>query len=413
MIRPYTRFFIFGLLFVIGIFGGIQTGFAEELELRVITPDATILLEARSDSTVVSKVKLGAVLTSESKSGEYYRVDLPPDADGFVVSGFIHQGQVEVVGMAEEAQPAVAAAVAFDSPRKIRVNAEKAEIKEEPVFDSREMGQADRGTELNAVAMVGEWYKVEVASGIFGYIHRIHVETVEEPAPQGYPVQAAAAPQDRPQDTAPTASQSTSALKRKFSLKLTLGFGIGFETFDTGYVKYNTQTGKVLNEVKVSPGGGSSFILDLGYYLTRELRLELGVGIQSSGVFASKGDKVTFSRVPLTLTLLYEFPSPKSWQIYAGGGAGLYNAPEMTFEVGNSNEYIKYDPSFGLHGLVGAVTRSKSGKWFYFGELRYVGVFNYKWKEARSNGLSAIPFSKYREFGGHGIFILFGVGLYF
>ena len=105
--------------------------------------------------------------------------------------------------------------------------------------------------------------------------------------------------------------------------------------------------------------------------------------------------------------------SPKKWRVYAGGGAGLYNAPEINVEVGSGSVNIKYDPSFGLHGLVGAFTRSKSGKWFYFGELRYVGVFNYKWKEARSNGYTGYPPSKFKEFGGHGIFILFGIGLYF
>jgi len=413
MNRPQARFFLFWLLLLIGIFGWVRIGAAEELRLRVITADATIRLEAGFESIVVSKVKLGAVLNSISKSGEWYSVDLPPDADGFVISGFIHQNQVEVLGKADEAQPTAVAA--FDAPRKVRVNAEKAEIKEEPAFDSREMGQASRGTELEAVAMAGEWYKVEVASGIYGYIHQVHVETVGQPAPQAA-LSRDAAPHPPAQPQAATQSgppiPSAADVKRNFSLKLTLGFGIGFESLDTGLNKYNKNTGEVLGDVTVSPGGGSSFMLDLGYYLTRELRLELGVGIQSSGVFAG-GDKVTFSRVPLTLTLLYEIPSPKKWRVYAGGGAGLYNAPEINVEVGNSSEYIKYDPSFGLHGLVGAFTRSKSGKWFYFGELRYVGVFNYKWKEARSNGYTGYPPSKFKEFGGHGIFILFGIGTYF
>ncbi|MGB2905798.1 MAG: SH3 domain-containing protein [Candidatus Aminicenantaceae bacterium] len=412
MIRPKARFILFWFLLLIGIFGWVQTGAAEDLKLRVITADAAIRLEPGPESTVVSKVKLGAVLTSKSKAGEWYRIDLPPDADGFMISGFIHQSQVEVVGKAAESRPAAEAAVAFDAPRKVRVNAEKAEIKEEPMFDSRKMGQAPRGTELNAVAMAGEWYKVEVASGIYGYIHQIHVENIEEPAPQAIPKrEAVPAAQDRPRDPAPAAPQSVAAMKRKFSLKLTLGFGIGFESFDTGFYK---TTGESSKEIIVSPGGGSSFTLDLGYYLTRELRLELGIGFQSSGVSVLKSnDEVTFSRMPLALTLLYEFPSPKTWQIYAGGGAGLYNAPEMRFEVGNDSAHIKYDPSFGLHGLVGAVTRSKTGKWFYFGELRYVGVFNYKWKEARGNGSSFTPIQKYQEFGGNGIFILFGIGLYF
>jgi len=409
MNRPQARFFLVWFLLMIGLFGWVGSAAAEELKLRVITADATIRLEAGSDSIVVSKVKLGAVLTSTSKSGDWYRIDLPRDADGFVISGFVHQNQVEVMGEADAAQPTAVAVVAFDAPRKVRVNAEKAEIKEEPAFDSRGMGQASRGTELEAVAMAGEWYKVEVASGIYAYIHQIHVETVE--LPQAVPArEAAPAPLDKPQDPAPGASQSAAALKRKFSLKLTMGFGYGFERLETNYFR---EQGDNRDPIIISPGGGGHFGLEVGYYVTRELRMELGFGYQNSGVFASNKDEISFTRVPLTLTFIYEFPSPKSYQIYAGGGAGLYNAPEMKVEVGNTNINIKYGSSFGLHGLLGIITRSKSGKWFYFGELRYVGVFNYKWTDATINGYPAIPGSKYKEFGGNGIFILFGIGLYF
>lgn len=404
MQKSQTRILFFSLLLISGIFGLVRSGTAEEVRLRVIAADASIRLAARSGSAVVSKVKLGAVLTSETKAGEWYRVDLPPDEDGYVISGFVHQGQVEVIGEA---------AVVFDAPKKIRVSAENAEIREGPTSGSREMGQAARGTELEAVEMAGEWYKVEVAAGIYGYVHQAHVEAVGQPSPQEYPVrEAAPAPRDKPQDPAPAAPRSTeAAMKRKFSLKLTLGFGFGFEKIETDF--YKTQ-GENTERIDVYPGGGGSFGLDLGYYLTRELKLELGIGYQNSGVFASNKDEVSFTRVPLTLTLLYEFPSPKSFQVYAGAGAGLYNAPEMKAKVGSYSGTIKYGSSFGLHGLVGVLTRSKSGKWFYFGELRYVGVFNYKWTEISENGYSGgIPQQKYQEFGGNGIFVLFGIGFYF
>jgi SH3-like domain-containing protein len=403
MQKSQTRILFFSLLLISGIFGLVRSGTAEEVRLRIIAADASIRLAARSGSAVVSKVKLGAVLTSETKAGEWYRVDLPPDEDGYVISGFVHQGQVEVIGEA---------AVVFDAPKKIRVSAENAEIREGPTSGSREMGQAARGTELEAVEMAGEWYKVEVAAGIYGYVHQAHVEAVGPSSPQEYPVrEAVPAPQDKPQDPVPAAPRSAEGgAKRKFSLKLSLGGGFGFEKIATNFYKIQ---GESSEEIIISPGGGGSFALDLGYYLTRELKLELGIGYQNSGVFASNRDEISFTRMPLTLTLLYEFPSPKSLQVYAGGGAGLYNAPEMKFEVGNESAVIKYGSSFGLHGLVGAVTRSKSGKWFYFGELRYVGVFNYKWTEARANGYSFIPLSKYQEFGGNGIFVLFGIGFYF
>jgi outer membrane protein W len=412
MIRSKARFILFWFLLLIGIFGWVRIGAAEELRLRVITADATIRLEPGSESTVVSEVKLGAVLTSESKAGEWYRVDLPADEDGYVISGFIHQSQVEVVGAAGTSQSAAEAAVAFASPRKIRVNAEKAEIKEEPAFDSREMGQAPLGTELNAVAMAGEWYKVEVASGIYGYIHQIHVENIAEPAPQAIPKrEATPAPQDRPQDPAPAVPPATvAAAKRNFTLKLTVGFGGGFKKIDTH--AHTTKTDGSTDTVTFSPGGGGNFGLDFGYYFTKEFKVELGIAFQSSGVFVSSDQKVSFSRMPLTLTLLYEFPSVKKFKVYAGGGAGYYTAPKLTFDVDSYHATVEYDPSLGLHGLVGAASRSKSGKWFYFGEARYVGVFNYKASKSTESYWTGYLY-RYSEFSGHGIFFLFGIGLNF
>jgi hypothetical protein len=50
---------------------------------------------------------------------------------------------------------------------------------------------------------------------------------------------------------------------------------------------------------------------------------------------------------------------------------------------------------------------------FYFGEIRYVTVFNYKWKKATYNGFSAIPSSSFAKFGANGIFLNFGLGFYF
>jgi SH3-like domain-containing protein len=306
--RSQSRILFFSLLLISGIFGLVRPGTAEEMKLRIITSDVLVRLEARAGSAVVARPELGAILTSETKAGEWFRVDLPPDEDGYVISGYVHQSQVEVIGQAGGAQRSEGAAIAFDAPKKIRVSAEKAEIREGPTSGSREMGQAARGTELEAVEMVGEWYKVEVAAGIYGYVYQAHVETVGPSTPQEYPVrEAEPVRQDKPKDPVPAAPPSTAAaLKRKFSLKLTLGGGIGFEKIETNFYKVQ---GDSSDEIIISPGGGASFALDFGYYITRGLRLELGIGFQSSGVSVLKSnDEVTFTRMPLTLTFLYEFP---------------------------------------------------------------------------------------------------------
>jgi hypothetical protein len=83
--------------------------------------------------------------------------------------------------------------------------------------------------------------------------------------------------------------------------------------------------------------------------------------------------------------------------------------------VDNQSMNIKYGSSFGFHGLVGAVKKSKSKKWFYFGEIRYIGVLGYKWTEAYINGIRAtlLSSSKFRKFGANGIFLNFGLGFAF
>ncbi len=323
------RIAILSMILIVGVMCLTQSGIAKETELRVITADAPLRLEPKAGSTVVSKLKIGAVLTAETKSGEWYRVNLPPNEDGYVISGYIHQKDVSSVEQGSTA------------PR-------------EP--EPQKVGQA---------------------------------QTPTTPAPQA----------------------AESAKRRKLSLKLTLGFGFGFESIETGAYKiYEDRT----EPITLHPGGGGNFGVDFGYLFTENVKLELGIGIQNSGVIAGE-EQVTFSRMPLTLTLSYKFPSARSFNVYIGGGGGLYNAPEVKYDVDNFDINVKYDSSFGIHGLVGLVKRPKGKNWFFFGELRYVAVFNYKWKTATYHGMSFPLYSSdpFAEFGGNGIFINFGIGWLF
>lgn len=402
------------MLLIIGVMGLSQSGMAKEVKLRVITSDAPLRLEPKTGSTVVSKVKIGAVLNAETKSGEWYRVNLPPDKDGYVISGYIHQDDVSSLEERATAPQAELVKEEFGEKLKVKIIAQAADIREGPDTESKLMGQAPSGTVLETEEKQGQWYKVAVAANVYGFIHQNELELLGGPKaqkPLQEPEPQAVEKTRTPPTPAHLAADAESTKRRKLSLKLTLGFGFGFESIDTGAVKlYEDRT----EPITLHPGGGGNFGVDFGYLITENMKVEVGIGYQSSGVI-SGDEQVTFSRMPLTLTLSYKFPSPRSFNVYVGGGGGLYNAPEVKYDVDNFDINVKYGSSFGLHGLVGLLKRPKGKNWFFFGELRFVAVFNYKWNTATYHGMSFPLYSSdpFAEFGANGIFFNFGIGWLF
>ncbi|MFQ6083950.1 MAG: outer membrane beta-barrel protein [Candidatus Aminicenantia bacterium] len=80
---------------------------AANLKVRVIVDKANVRLKPDITSTPVGKVPVGAVLESEGKIGEWYRVTLPPDEYGITVSGYINESMVEIVEEIEKEKPPV------------------------------------------------------------------------------------------------------------------------------------------------------------------------------------------------------------------------------------------------------------------------------------------------------------------
>jgi hypothetical protein len=68
---------------------------AAKIQVRVLVTKANIRLEANTNSTIITSVPRGAVLEADEKQGNWYRVYLPPNAEGVVVSGYIHGNLVE------------------------------------------------------------------------------------------------------------------------------------------------------------------------------------------------------------------------------------------------------------------------------------------------------------------------------
>lgn len=72
-------------------------GISENVKLRVTVERANIRLKPSLESTIVSRAPLGAVFENAEKTGEWYKISLPPDEGGFVVTGYIHSSIVDVL----------------------------------------------------------------------------------------------------------------------------------------------------------------------------------------------------------------------------------------------------------------------------------------------------------------------------
>lgn len=68
---------------------------AQKIQVRVLVTRANIRLEPNTESSIITSVPRGAVLESDERLENWYRVYLPPNAAGVVVSGYIHINLVE------------------------------------------------------------------------------------------------------------------------------------------------------------------------------------------------------------------------------------------------------------------------------------------------------------------------------
>jgi opacity protein-like surface antigen len=65
--------------------------------LRVIAARAGIRAESDSESRIIQEVSSYTKLLAIGKTGEWYRVNLPPDKEGIILLGYIHENLVEEV----------------------------------------------------------------------------------------------------------------------------------------------------------------------------------------------------------------------------------------------------------------------------------------------------------------------------
>jgi len=85
------------LLLIIFLIFALKLGLAANLKVKVTVEKADIRLKPDITSQIIAKVVFNTVLESEGKVGSWYRVNLPPDENGFVISGYVHENMVEIV----------------------------------------------------------------------------------------------------------------------------------------------------------------------------------------------------------------------------------------------------------------------------------------------------------------------------
>lgn len=64
--------------------------YAQEIKIRVIKQGAVLKLKPNEESLTIKKLPVGALLNSLESIGEWIKIKLPPDKDGIVITGYIH-----------------------------------------------------------------------------------------------------------------------------------------------------------------------------------------------------------------------------------------------------------------------------------------------------------------------------------
>ena len=74
-----------------------EVTFAPPRKVQVILESANIRSNPNFESEIVHQIEKGLTLLAVGKIGEWYRVDLPPDEESIIISGFIHQTYIREI----------------------------------------------------------------------------------------------------------------------------------------------------------------------------------------------------------------------------------------------------------------------------------------------------------------------------
>ena len=180
---------------------------SQQKKLKVIDEKASLYLEPEKKSAVVEMIDRGSILTVLSQEiikDSWYYVSFRSEDQSITITGFVLASAVEVISedlkerkgqkkgkkskkTAQKVQIQETKEIEYDTPKKIQVILESANIRSEPKFESEIVHQMESGLTLLAVGKIGEWFRVNLPPDedgivISGFIHETLVREAREKA---------------------------------------------------------------------------------------------------------------------------------------------------------------------------------------------------------------------------------------
>jgi len=324
-IKPARRAGYALMLFTLAILtAGVGLAAAlQEQQAEILVPRARVRLNPDLNSDIIRVLEKGTVLKISGESGDWYKVELPKDESGFVVSGYIHKQLVKVGSGAVLPAPVVPAL-----PERIRVIRENAVVRSAPDPGAQVVREIPQGMVLRCQNQAGDWYQVMLPPAAGGeavgaYIHRDAVEPlraagVSSPAPV---VQERRRPQRRVQPAVapPRAPRAQPASGGKLQAGIRAGYGM---MIDALY------------------GGGPAFGAVLGYALSPKLGVEVsGFSYQSEVTGDPDGlSDGKLAVMAVQLSLRGSYPLNDKMTPYAVVGAN-YHLNTFTMDDASANAW--------------------------------------------------------------------------
>ena len=112
--------FLLGLFFVNGALGmtlfippeilfldksldySLQETSSEYDQVRVIKQNAVLRIKPKDGAVIITKLPLGALLEVDEELDDWLKIFLPPDEDGFVLTGYLHRAFTEKASIIHE-----------------------------------------------------------------------------------------------------------------------------------------------------------------------------------------------------------------------------------------------------------------------------------------------------------------------
>jgi hypothetical protein len=71
-------------------------------QVRVIKQNAVLRIKPKDGAVIITKLPLGALLDVDEEMDDWLKISLPPDEDGFILTGYLHRMFTEKASIIHE-----------------------------------------------------------------------------------------------------------------------------------------------------------------------------------------------------------------------------------------------------------------------------------------------------------------------